>query len=136
MKAKTIVQLLGLAVFTLTAGTAIAGYKVTDPALQIFESGGSGLAVGTLAGVRNGGSSTDDIGCWLENNFAGDSTGGCRVTKGNITRSCKFNDDLEYRLPVVSAMTAQSQIYFAWDATGFCTFLQITEDSAYGIKPL
>ena len=136
MKAKIIVQALGLAVFTLTAGTAIAGYKISDPALQIFESGGAGLAVGSMAGVRAGGSSTDDIGCWLENNFAGDSTGGCRVTKGTITRSCKFDDNLEYRLPVVSAMTPQSQICFAWDAAGFCNFLQITEDSAFGIKPL
>jgi hypothetical protein len=136
MKAKTLAQVLGLAVATLTAGTAIAGYKVPDPPLLMFESGGSGLAVGTLAGVRAGGSSTDDIGCWLENNFPGDSTGGCKVTKGNITRSCRFNDDLEYRLPVVSLMTTQSQIYFAWDATGFCTYLQISEDSAYGLKPL
>jgi hypothetical protein len=136
MKAKTIAQVLALVVFTLTAGTAIAGYKLTPQPLQLFESGGAGLAVGSLAGVRGGGSSTDDIGCWLENDPGGSSTGGCRVTKGNITRSCRFDDNLEYRLPVVSAMTAQSQIYFAWDAAGFCNFLQITEDSAFGLKPL
>lgn len=136
MKAKTLIQAVGIAACTLTAGSAIAGYKNSESAVFLYESGSVGLAVGTLAGTRANGSSTDDIGCWLENNFQGDSTGGCKVTKGNITRSCRFDDDLEYRLPVVSAMTAQSHIYFAWDASGYCNFLQISEDSAIGIKAL
>ena len=133
----TKLPLLGLLVLTAAASTALAGYSPADPALQVFESGGSGLAIGSLAGVRAG-SNSDDIGCWLDSNPTGDTSGGCSATKNGITYSCSFekHNFFAYFFGVVGSMTAQSLIYFAWDASRTCTFLQITEDSAYGPRPL
>ncbi len=131
-KRKTILP-ISIALLLLAAGTALAGYKPPDAPLMFYEQNGAGVALGSMAGVRAGGNATDDIGCWFQADLPnGDTSGGCRVVSGIITRSCTFDShENEWYALAVSSMTSHSGVVFAWNAQGTCTYLQINNDSAY-----
>ena len=139
MKNRKLWQVGALLVLGLAAGKAAAGYRATEDAVYLFESNGSGLAAGNLAGVRANGTSTDDIGCWLENDAQGNSTGYCKVVKGSVSRTCRFTDNLPSYYFNLTTITAQSRIVFAWTPSNgmpfpWCNYLEVSEDSAYGPK--
>jgi len=116
-----------------SAGTAWAGARQNTP-VQISESGGAGVAYGSLGSTRNGASTTAFLGCWIDAIPGVGDTGGCTANNGSITRTCTFGPDFEHVIMTLSNLTSHSHIVFAWDNTGMCNYLEISESSLDGPK--
>lgn len=114
-------------------GTAWAGAHPDTP-VQIFESAGSGVAYGGLGSTRNSASTTAFLGCWIDALPDIGDTGGCTANNGSITRSCHFGPEFQHVIPTLSNLTSTSHIVFAWDTTGMCNYLEVSESSMDGPK--
>ena len=95
-----------------------------------------GYAAGTVGYARNStDNSIESIGCytWGNNTTADSGAGGCQATNAQgLSRSCVTNN--ASLLATMRAVNGDSYLSFNWDANGYCTFVWVSNNSAYEPK--
>ena len=117
------------ACFTLQ-DRASAGFKVSSPS-SVWISDAYSYASGDLAGVRASTTNTVEyIGCYRQA-FPGGNWIGCQARNATGTsRSCYSNDP--NMADAVAGISDDGYMFFMWDASGTCTYLEVDKFSYYG----
>jgi hypothetical protein len=124
------VTLAGVLVASIT-GSALAGNRWGG---TVGVSLSSRFAWGGLGGARNSTDPTQQIGCYLSGNPTG-VTGGCSATNAQgVYAGCYLDQNSPGLMTAVQSMASDSYIFFGWDESGRCTWIQTETASAYEPK--
>ena len=129
-----------VAVVLVSTGVAWAGYRDASFAVRISgaASGGSlAYAYGTMAGTRNTGDTTAQIGCSLEGRDGYAGTNGMRVFCGATDatgRSLYCSSSNASLAQSLSALSDDGYILFYVDEKGKCVSLTAASYSNYQVK--
>jgi hypothetical protein len=126
-----------ICIFVIVASIALqdradAGWKSPSPAsVWIVDGAPSSYASGDLAAVRASANSIENIGCLTSSYPDAFTWVGCQARNATGTsRMCWTNDP--NLADAVAGMSDAGQLFFMWDASGTCTYIEVVKNSGYG----
>lgn len=111
---------------------ADAGFKSPSPAsVWITDGTPTSYASGDLAAVRASENSIEYIGCLTARHPDAFTWTGCQARNvAGTSRMCWTNDP--NMAAAVAGMSDSGQLFFMWDASGTCTYIEFDKHSYYG----
>lgn len=122
MKSRIFRSAAAFAVLLSVAAIAEAGTRWT---YQVSINDGSRYAVGTMTDARGSADINQSIGCYHNTTFAS-----CYATSSaGLSRSCTTNNAA--LIEVIRSISAESYIYFLWNADGTCNYVLVENSSRW-----